>query len=173
MPSEEFRSAVFCDQPGTSTVDTAKSKSGFTALQDTRTDPHAGDFSSGEISAASQLHHENGPAVDGIPSKTITAPLKLTDALFGTKSIISPTDQSAEVICPSGLSEPTAAVQKSINMGQEATVISKLLQNMVQNIAGNPQENFVGVSDHGEHTLCSNESKKYQKWAYCIMGSPR
>ena len=173
MHSEEIRSAVFCDQLGTSTVDSAKSKSGFTALQDTRNDPHAGDFSSGEISAASQLRHGKGPNVDGIPSKMITAPLKSTDALFGTKSIISPTDQSAEVICPSGLSEPTAAVQKSINMGQEATVISKLLQNMVQNIAGNPQENFVGVSDHGEHTLCSNESKKYQKWAYCIMGSPR
>ena len=172
MPSEEFRSAVFCDQPGTSIVDTAKSKSGFTALHDTRTDPHAGDFSSGEISAASQLSHENGPDVDGIPSKTITAPLNLTTAPFGTNSTISHIQLSAEAIRPSGLSKPTTAVQKSINMGQEETVMSKLLKKIVQNIAGNLQENFVGVSDHGKHTLCSNESKKCQKRAYCTIGSP-
>ena len=60
MPTEAIRSAVFQEQQGTATVDGATSNSGFTALQDTRTQTLAGNISTSEITSALQLHHENG-----------------------------------------------------------------------------------------------------------------
>ena len=138
MPTEAIRSAVFQEQQGTSTVDGATSNSGFTALQDTRTQTLAGNISTSEITSALQLHHENG-LKSGHLSSQITPAQDKTVQNFSGKNL------SLQLGCPptggnflSRHSTDPAAVANSLNSGHQFTAGQCMQKNLSNNATGEP-----------------------------------
>ena len=144
MPSEANHSAVFLRTAGyfhrRRRLDGAMSKSGSTALQDTRTEPPAGDLSSREITSTSQRHHENGFKLRCPPSHIIPAPVKMVQETLRTNMTHRSSLLAIGGISIFGISVSPAVVANSLILGQEETVALCTQRNLTQNDAGELQD---------------------------------